>query len=658
MQNPQEREHLVRTHAQAAAQLQAAILKRDADACLPLATAMISDDFVGLERDALEGELPIRMQLHEIIDEALRHVVFADDTTSDAWKEVVLPDEYGLYKHFPLASNARWLRLTHSPRVDEGLEAITDIARLAGASLREQALQLARFCAVNDGATQVDYPALRKALDPRLVAYLDDWVLCVALYSPRRFASVEAARNQDALRRAFIDVHRNDRAARPSSSDQASAAFFAPYALEENTRALAMICNGKQMTALTERFRPTPEACEQLANAELSVHALEELPETDQLILCPNWSEDHVIHRCMSPLVEGMRERGVPLLRVASDDAILPPISLEWFENTIDVAHSASHMLTHLGAIAHALRERKPELVFYPEITPANSTFWMATERVARVQATGYGFPVTTGLPTMDYFLAGADVEREGAEADYSEQLILLPGMAVSTTRPPLPSGPRERDDAELRLVATTSIQKLNIELLRAWDAILAQHPTAKLDVFTNATASQLGAYLEDLGRWLTHGDVVVHTAQPRQAVLDTLAQADLFLDAYPYGGFNSLVEPLSTACPVVTLEGERARNRLGAALLRRAGLPETLVARDWKHYVEHATRLLADAGERHALRAQLADRERLFAALNDPDLPHHMDAAIDWMLRQGPPKSRRAPVFIRAGEKPVVLSA
>lgn len=657
MQNPHEREQLVQAHAHLAAQLQTAILRHDAPACLELARAMISDDFYSLERLAIPGELPVRMQLHEIIDSALRDVIFADQGTAETWKSIVLPDEFGLFAHYKLSTNARWLRLTGSMLVDQGLEAL-DCAALAQLNLREQGVRLARFCSVNDGSTAFDYSALRAALDPRLLPFLHDWILCVALSSPPRLHSVQANATQDHLRRAFLEAQRSTHKPLPANSDQAAPAFHTPYFLEESTRALSIECNGKQMSALMQRFKPTAEACERLQATDLPVYALDELPESDELIVCPNWHGDHVIYRCMSPLVEGMRSRGVPLLRAYSDDVALSPVELDWFEQTVDITYSPQYTLTHLGAIDFALSQRKLEFAFYPEITSANSTYWMATERIARVQATGYGFPVTTGMPTMDYFIAGADVEGPNAAADYSEQLVLLPGMAVATTRPPAPTQARESDPAELRLVATTSFNKLNIELLKAWNALLKRVPNARMDVFTNTTEAQAALHLPALARYLTDGNIEIHTAKPRQFVIDTLVHADLYLDAFPYGGFNSLVEPLSVACPVLTVEGARARNRLGAALLRRAELPENLIAKDLRDYVDCAVRLLGDAGERHALREQLKDREALFAKLNDPDLGHHMDAAISWMREQGPPRSRRAPVFIRAGEKPVLLSA
>lgn len=291
----------------------------------------------------------------------------------------------------------------------------------------------------------------------------------------------------------------------------------------------------------------------------------------------------------------------------------------------------------------------------------------MATGRFARVQATGYGFPVTTGLPSMDYFVGGIDVERNGAGDDYAEQLILLPGMGVSTTAPPHASKERERpldpkptQADPLRVVTTTSHQKLTFGLLQAWDRILGANPNAHLDLFTNMSVAQVEFHEAPLARILSKGNITLHTSQPRQAILDALQESDLYLDAFPYGGFNSLVEPLSLGCPVVTIEGDRARNRLGAALLRRAGLPETVIATSFDDYVEIASRLIQDGSERLGLRARIGSREDLLLKLTDPNLPDHMDAAITWMRQQGPRKlgTRRAPVFISAGEKPTAVPA
>lgn len=666
--DPLARRKAVTRAAQVAARLQAATLSGDAEAAFGLCLQLITEDFDDLERHAIPGERELRRSLHEIIDTALRQLVLADGSSSSAWRRLALPDQYGLFECSMLASNARWLRLCGSSVVEAESEPL-DLPALAKLPLKGQARRLLRFALSNDGATPLDYPALRAALDPRLLPFLHDWLATVHYLSPARISSTEAARNQNAAMQDLIAARRGDHRALPASSNQSGPAFRAPYFTDANTRELSVEFNGRQMSSLMQSFRPTPAECRELKSSLLDVRAIIELGErdSDELVICPNWHSEHVIYRCMSPLVAGMRDRGAPLLRVGSEGVGLPPVATDWASNTVDVVHNSAHALAHMCAINHALAANDLDFVFYPEIVPANSSSWMATERVARIQATGYGFPVTSGLSTIDFFVGGRDVERRGAEADYAEQLILLPGLGVSTTAPPPSSAARERstdaplDPADpLRVVTTTSHQKLTRPLLEAWNAILAENPGATLDLFTNMTPAQVDVHSAELARLLSSGRITLHTSQPRQVIIDTIAEADLYLDAFPYGGFNSLVEPLSVGCPVITLEGQRARNRLGAALVRRAGLPESTIAKSFADYIAISKRVLQDVGERKSLRAQLGSRREVLARLADPDLAAHMDAAIEVMRRRGPRRNRRQapPLFIRAGEKPVLLPA
>jgi len=655
--------------ARLGAELQDAISAGDGARAFDLCKRLITFDFDELERYAVPGERDLRRSLHEIIDQALRGLILADDPGTDLWRNIVLPDEFGLFECNMLAANARWLRLSGSGLVDEHHEPLTATS-LATLNLSQSARRLARFCVVNDGATAVDYVDVARVLDPRLLPFFHDWVATVHYLSPSRIDDGIAAAQQDTTLSALIAARRASPDALPASSNQSGPAFRAPYFTDGSTRALAVEFNGRQMSALLQRFAPTQEECEELRSSPLDITSLDALlaqPKVEELIICPNWHEEHVIFRCMSPLVEGMRARGAPLLRVVPKTESQPPVRPDWTANTIDVPHDPNLVLAHLSAIDRAIMATRAEFVFFPEIVPANSSSWMATERLGCVQAAGYGFPVTSGLATIDYFIGGQAVERKGAESDYSEQLVLLPGLGVSTTAPPLASLERQRpldarlDPAEpLRVVATISHQKLHRRLLEAWDDLFAAHPGATLDLFTNMTPAQVEVHQAALARMLSRGQVTLHTAQPRQTIIDTLQEADLYLDAFPYGGFNSLVEPLSLGCPTISIEGRTARNRLGPALIRRAGLPETLVPKDLDEYVAIATRLLGDPGERLAMRELLGPRESLLKRLADPDLAEHMDAAITWMRSQGPRKrgSSTTPIFIQAGERPASIPA
>jgi protein O-GlcNAc transferase len=87
-----------------------------------------------------------------------------------------------------------------------------------------------------------------------------------------------------------------------------------------------------------------------------------------------------------------------------------------------------------------------------------------------------------------------------------------------------------------------------------------------------------------------------------RSDVKSLLSVGDIYLDTYPFGGVNSLVDPLELGMPTIAWEGGWFRSRMGAALLRQIGLEE-LVATSEESYREIAIRLSRDPGSRLTVR-------------------------------------------------------
>ncbi|MDF1799989.1 MAG: hypothetical protein P1V81_12495 [Planctomycetota bacterium] len=650
----------VKHAAKSATMLQMAVLAGDELRCFELLREVMRFDANHIEHHASSEEAKVRCMAHEVADAALRQVVLADGGAGQTWKLLVLPSKLGVMARAPWMSNARWLRLNGSDLPDTNDERL-EAAALSRLGFADQGRALGRYCVVNDGAREVDIEAVLAALDARLKPFFVDWVLGVYCVSPAGILgdTLEARQNQ-----AMFDLAR----LRPGSKGTPLAAsplalgalYDSAYRHDESLRDGARWISGTLSRRIFEQFRthgekvpPTDEVTAGLALAE----------DSGALVVCPNWRDNHVAYRCMAPLLEGLREEGAAVcMPHAKGAAAAERFAADWRDQSFEVHfESEHHFLVDSVHLADAIGNKRLDFLFYPEVTPSNSTSWLATQRLARVQAAGYGVPVTSGSPQLDYFIGGAEVEAPGAERHYSEQLVLLPGFGVSTTPPPLPTIQRSRpaDDAELRLVSTATHRKLSVAMLESWSAILQAQPHARLDLFPAMLPRDVERLAPAMAGALGDVPVDLHPYVERSKILDTLVEADLYLDTYPFGGFNSLVEVLSCGCPIVTFEGNQARNRFGAAMLRRVGLPDFLIARTHSDYIAAATRVLNDPGLRSELRARLADRERVLALLADPDMAAHFDAARQWMLERGPRAGRpSAPVMMRAGDRPTVLSA
>jgi predicted O-linked N-acetylglucosamine transferase (SPINDLY family) len=65
------------------------------------------------------------------------------------------------------------------------------------------------------------------------------------------------------------------------------------------------------------------------------------------------------------------------------------------------------------------------DVLIYPDLGMEPLSWYLSFARLAPVQMAWWGHPVTTGLPSIDYFISLHD-EAPHAQQHYSEQLIRM----------------------------------------------------------------------------------------------------------------------------------------------------------------------------------------------------------------------------------------
>jgi predicted O-linked N-acetylglucosamine transferase (SPINDLY family) len=257
-----------------------------------------------------------------------------------------------------------------------------------------------------------------------------------------------------------------------------------------------------------------------------------------------------------------------------------------------------------------------PDVLYYPEIGMDPRCLKLAALRLAPIQITGWGHPVTTGLPVIDYYLSGELFEPPHASAHYTETLVRLPGLGVCY----VPVGAKPAH-AELRAsgvpgdgaplyVCCQSVFKYLPEHDRVFPDIAAEVGHCRF-VFVNDSIRHRAGLLRarvsaafaarglDAERYCSFIDPL-----PLTQFLGLLRQSDVHLDTIGFSGFSTAMMALEQSCPVVTVEGEYMRGRLASGVLRRAGLDETIAA-DRDHYV----RIAAELGRDRVRRSRLGKR-------------------------------------------------
>ena len=293
-----------------------------------------------------------------------------------------------------------------------------------------------------------------------------------------------------------------------------------------------------------------------------------------------------------------------------------------------DVSREIDQSVTRVVPIATDLRNAQRQMadcaldiMVYPDIGMDTASFALAFARLAPVQCVAWGHPVTTAIPTIDYFLSWNEWERDDAATHYAERLIRMRALPVCYRRPVFDPKRMKRarfglpEKATLYLCLQT-LFKFHPSFDPMIAAILRGDPNGILVLIEGQWASWKNLLLERFGR--TMPDVVDRICfvppQTNEDFLALTALGDVILDPPMFGGGNTTLEALAAGRPVVTLPGPYLRSRIAQGFLRHIG-EDRLIARDISQYVDTALawgRLSPTAREAETARIA-AEADRLF---------------------------------------------
>lgn len=226
----------------------------------------------------------------------------------------------------------------------------------------------------------------------------------------------------------------------------------------------------------------------------------------------------------------------------------------------------------------------------------------LAGLRLAPVQCKGWGHPVTTGLPTIDYYLTSDLMESDNSSDYYSEELIRLPNIALVYKNPDLPTTPKKRSDFGIRenafvYLSNQSLYKYLPQYDFIYPEIAKKVPNAQFvflsnssDIVTNKIKTRLASSFDEYGLDMEHYCLF----QPRLQFSDFLSlniASDVILDTFSWSGGKTTLEGISCGLPVVTCPGKFMRGRHAFAMLKMIGVHET-IAEDENDYIVIASKL------------------------------------------------------------------
>lgn len=289
------------------------------------------------------------------------------------------------------------------------------------------------------------------------------------------------------------------------------------------------------------------------------------------------------------------------------------------------------------------IRSDAPDILIFPEIGMDPMSGKLAALRLAPVQATSWGHPVTSGLPTIDYFISSDAMEPPNASTHYTEKLVRLPGIGLHYSPLETRAGRISRESIGIRSdsVFLWCCQS-NYKYLPQYDWVFAELaselPSSQFGFITLLPDSEASNIFRNRikGAFQSRGidpdeRVRFLPALSADEFASVASLADLCLDSVEWSGCNSSLEVLSQGTPIVSYRGAFMRGRHTAAILEQIGCQE-LVTETLQDYVRLTVDLVTNQERRTRLVARI--RENLPKLYQDPSPTREFEKLMQaWLL-------------------------
>ena len=356
------------------------------------------------------------------------------------------------------------------------------------------------------------------------------------------------------------------------------------------------------------------------------------------------WWPQQSVYRSQQPFIKALaRDHELVLVHLGKDRG---DIDTEGFAEVRRYDASAN-----IGDLS-AFDPNDFAMAYFPDIGMSIESVILANMRIAPIQVSNYGHPVSTFGAKIDYWIGGRETEAaDRAREHYSERLVLIPGCGQApvpiTHMPSYPSLPA----SPVVIDCSWAGQKINDDHLQRLAEIVRRARTpVRFKFFPGGSIleNRLIPLKKSIAEVLGAERVQVFGAINYATYMTQLEAAHFALDAHPFGGYNTAVDLLTMRKPVVTLEGNRFYNRSTGYLLRRVGLEE-LIADTPEQYIELGVRMIDDVAFRDRMIRRLKTADLETTVLSLEHVPSFV-RAIDHLLEHHAELSQqpgREPLFI-----------
>jgi len=303
-------------------------------------------------------------------------------------------------------------------------------------------------------------------------------------------------------------------------------------------------------------------------------------------------------------------------------------------------------------ALADKIRaDRIDVLIDFSGHTGRNRLMTFA-RKPAPLQASWIGYPGTTGLQAMDYYLADRFLVPPGqAENQFTEKLAYLPACTAFSpysASPPVNGLPAFRN-GYFTFGSFNRVSKIRPATVALWAKLLHAMPDSRMLLGAMPPGGDHSKLIEWFESEGIAQDRLDFRARSEESVyLQQHHHVDLCLDTFPYAGGTTTMHATWMGVPTLTQSGDTTPRRAGATIMSHAGL-FGFIASDEDDFVAKGLAIASDLKALAEIRAGLREQFRTSPLLNSRLIADSFSLVLRDMWRRWCAGQPAAPLEVRA---------
>lgn len=267
-----------------------------------------------------------------------------------------------------------------------------------------------------------------------------------------------------------------------------------------------------------------------------------------------------------------------------------------------------------------AIIKQDLDILVYTDLGNDPYTYFLSFTRLAPIQCVLSGFPNTTGINTIDYFLSNLYLEPLGKEAakHYSEELVLFEKFPFIISKPKKPKVLKTKKDFDLPLnknlyLCPATLFKLHPAFDSTFNYILEQDPKGILICFKDSHYFWHETLIERFEKTmgLNSKRVLFKPLPPPKDFKCLLHHIDVLLDTFPFCTGTESLTALGLGIPIVTYPSPFLKGGITAGFYRYMDMQDC-VAKSSAEYVQIATKLATDKNYNQEIRQKILAKNQI----------------------------------------------